>query len=406
MANIRPFKAIRPTRDKAHLVATRSYLTYSEEGLNEKLKNNPYTFLHIINPNYNKNNKKGKKRFRLIKKRFHDFIDQGYFIEDKKPSFYLYQQINTTHTFTGIIAAISVLDYINGTIKIHEDTITKRENMFKDYLETTGFNADPVLLSYKGNDKINKLLSENTKKHAEYDFTTTDKVSHKLWVLDNKNDISYITQFFKEKNTIYIADGHHRTASSCLLSTQIGGIRDSPCNYFMAYLIPENQLNIINFNRLITHRNNNSVQELLTKIQKNYIINKISKHIYKPLKKHEISMYVSGIWYSLIAKKESYNNDCINRLDTMILSNNILSPILGIKNEKIDESIHFKSGKTSLQIIKDMVDSKKYKIAFILQPISIQEVKEVANNKKIMPPKSTYIEPKLRSGLIIYSIEG
>jgi uncharacterized protein (DUF1015 family) len=399
MAIVRPFKAIRPTRDKANLVATRSYLSYSDETLKEKLEHNPFTFLHIINPNIKQ---KGINKFNAVKAKFNDFKEAGFFITEDTESFYIYQQTNENQTFEGIIGATAVADYLNGNIKKHEHTITAREKMFESYLDTTGFNAEPVLLCHQKNTAVTNLIQNYKVTRAEYEFATTDKTIHKLWLVNSTKDINIIINSFKSIDNLYIADGHHRSASSALLA-QNSTKKNSP--YFMSFLIDENQLNIINFNRLIKHTNGLTSYELIVEIEKSYTVIKKGSIPYSPTFTDEISMYIRGTWYSLIALPESIEQDCVSKLDPAILSNNILAPILNITDEKTDENISFESGTTPLSIIANKIDSGEYEIAFILKPISISALKEVADNNRFMPPKSTYIEPKLRSGLTIYSLE-
>ena len=404
MVKVRPFKAIRPTRDKAHLFATRSYLTYSKETLKEKLEHNPYTFLHIINPEYKKKDrKKGFEKFKLVKQKFEEFEKSGILKKEEKKIFYLYRQHSRSYVFEGIIAACSVDDYINGIIKGHEHTITKREQMFTNYLNTTCFNADPVLLSYKGENRINDVIKSVSRTRAEYNFTTTNKVQHQLWLIDTQEDINLICKSFENIEKIYIADGHHRTASSALLAKKRNAKKDANSNYFMSFLIAENQLNIINFNRLLKNINDLSVTEFVEQIKNTYTV--VESSFTERKEKDEIGMYLDGKYYLLKAKKGSYRNDCVNRLDPAILFNNILSPILGIKDEKTDKNISFVAGNIPMEKIKESVDSGKFTVAFILKPIPIKALKEVADKGKIMPPKSTYIEPKLRSGLTIYPID-
>ncbi len=401
MAIVRPFKAIRPTRDKANLVASRSYLSYSEKTLKEKLENNPFTFLHIINPDFkDKIKKKGIEKFKLVKNKFNEFIDKKHLIEENKEAFYIYQQKSTTHTFNGIIAATAVSDYLNGYIKKHEHTITAREEMFKEYLDTTGFNADPVLLSYQQDESINAILSKYQEIRAEYEFSTTNKSLHKLWVINNDSDIKLVTDAFKNINNLYIADGHHRSASSALLTESNNSNQNK---YFMSYLITEDQLNIINFNRLIKGLNNLSVNEFLQELNSNFQINETSNC--NASNKDEIGMYLDGKCFLLTAKKDSYINDCVNKLDPAILTNNILAPILNIIDEKTDNNISFISGNIPISELKTKVDNGEFTVAFILKPIPFSAIKEVADNNRFMPPKSTYIEPKLRSGLTIYSLD-
>ena len=399
MAIVRPFKAIRPTRDKANLVATRSYLSYSDETLKEKLEHNPFTFLHIINPNIKQ---KGINKFNAVKAKFNDFKEAGFFITEDTETFYIYQQTNENQTFEGIIGATAVADYLNGNIKKHEHTITAREKMFKSYLDTTGFNAEPVLLCHQKNTAITNLIQCYKVTRAEYEFATTDKTIHKLWLVNSTKDINIIINSFKSIDNLYIADGHHRSASSALLA-QNSTKKNSP--YFMSFLIDENQLNIINFNRLIKHTNGLTSYELIAEIKKSYTVIEKGSIPYSPNFTDEISMYIRGTWYSLVALPENIEQDCVSKLDPAILSNNILAPILNITDEKTDENISFESGTTPLSIIANKIDSGEYEIAFILKPISISALKEVADNNRFMPPKSTYIEPKLRSGLTIYSLE-
>lgn len=402
MVKVRPFKAIRPARDKANLVASRSYLTYSETTIKEKLDHNPYTFLHIINPDYNTNRKAtGIAKFKLVKERFKQFIREDILKRDEMDSFYIYQKQDQLNIYTGIIGASSVEDYLNNKIRKHEQTLTKRENMFCEYLETTGFNADPVLLAHEPNEEIKKILNKYTRNRSEYEFTTTNKSLHKLWVVNDLDDIETIINTLDKIEKVYIADGHHRCASSALLSKH----KDSESSsYFMSYLIEENQLNILNFNRLVRNLNGLTYKQLLEKIKTNYTVSyKKGIAAYSPILENEISMYLDGKWYSLIANEKRYDSTT-SSLDPSILSDNILRPILEIVDERTDHNISFLEGTIPLSTIKDKVDSGEYAAGFVLKPISISAIKRVADNNEIMPPKSTYVEPKLRSGLTIYPI--
>jgi uncharacterized protein (DUF1015 family) len=403
MAIVRPFKAIRPTRDKANLVASRSYLSYSDETLKEKLEHNPFTFLHIINPDYKDKIKlKGIEKYQVVKQKFNDFVAKGFLKKEEEDSFYIYQQTHEKHTFEGIIAATAVADYLNGNIKRHEHTLTEREEMFKSYLDTTSFNAEPVLLCHQENKEINAIIQRYKATRAEYEFATTNKAVHKLWLVNNSDDINTITNSFSTINELYIADGHHRSASSALLAQNSNKANSQ---YFMSFLIDENQLNIINFNRLVKHTNGLTSYELITEIKKSFTIVEKGSSPYSPTLKDEISMYLRGAWYSLIALPTSIKQDCVSKLDPAILSDNILAPILGITDEKTDKNIIFEAGTISLTEIAEKVDTDDFEVAFILKPIPINALKEVADNNLSMPPKSTYIEPKLRSGLIIYPLD-
>lgn len=407
MAKIVPFSAIRPTRDKVSLVASRSYLSYSKETLTEKFKNNPYTFLHIINPDFSvgKEVKDHNEKFKLVKEKFYRFTKDGIFKKDQKNLFYIYQKINAdNNSFIGLIGAASVLDYIKGNIKIHEQTIEKREKLFKTYLETTGFNAEPVLLTYPNHQSIDSIIAKYTEERAEYEFTTTNKSQHKLWLVDNENDIELIKKSFSEIENLYIADGHHRFASSSLLNTEVKNIKSSKTDYCMSYLIAEDQLKIISFNRLINNLNGLSDNEFLKRISEKYDLKEVSTS-FQPSQKDEIALYISQKWYSLIAKEQYVNRKhCVEKLDPAILSKNILAPILDITDPRNDKRLAFIDGTHSLEEIESKVDSKEFKAAFILKPISVGQIKEVANKGESMPPKSTYIQPKLRSGMLIYDL--
>jgi len=405
MAKVVPFRAIRPSRDKVSLLASRSYLSYSKEILLEKLENNPYTFLHIINPNYSARYEVNSyvEKFKLVKEKFKSYIKEGIFQKDNSNSFYIYQKNNEDgNSFIGIIGAAYVIDYQNGKIKIHEQTIPKREELFKTYLQTTGFNAEPVLLTYPNHICIDEIIQRYRQTRAEYEFTTTNKSQHKLWLVNDENDIQLIERSFSEIENLYIADGHHRFASSSLLAKKSN---NSNTQYCMSFLIAEDQIKITSFNRLLKNLNGLSDEDFLTQIKVKYEVKEVQKAL-APNQKDEITLYISKKWYSLIAKEEYVNRThCVEKLDPAILSNNILAPILGITDPRNDKRLSFINGTHSLKEIKHKVDSKEFKAAFILKPISVNQIKEVADKGQSMPPKSTYIQPKLRSGMLIYDFE-
>ena len=412
MAKIKAFRAVRPTRDKAYLVASRSYLSYSENTLREKLLNNPYTFLHIINPEYSSNSLllEGDEKYKMVKAKYEEFSEDSVFVTDAKACLYIYQQVSSENTYTGIIAASSVDDYVNGVIKIHEQTIAKREAMFTNYLEATGFNAEPVLLSYSRVPRINEIMDTYMQGRPEYEFTSTNKVLHNFWLIDKDTDIVEVQNLFKGVESVYIADGHHRSASSALLCKNNRDLMpnasgDEAFNYFMSFLIDDEQMCIYDFNRLVSDLNGLSIDEYLSRVSEFYTVVK-QDLAHKPNAKDEISMYLEGDWYSLTAKEHTFDAEhCVEHLDPAILSKNILEPIHGIKDIRTDKRIGFMDGKKGLEGLKFAVDSGSYSVAFALKPITFEQLKQVADNNEIMPPKSTYIEPKLRSGLTIYNID-
>lgn len=407
MIKIRPFKASRPPRDKAYLVATRSYMSYSDQQLDEKLENNPFTFLHIINSSEIRKLPFGSDKYKKVKENFKLFEEEEIFQDDAQEGFYLYRQVKDGNEYIGIISAVSVLDYQNGKIKKHENTLTEREKMFTDYLESTGFNAEPVLLTYKDDLRLDTIFARYIGERPEYEFTSTDKVLHQLWVIDDLSDIKKISLAFEDQEALYIADGHHRSASSSKLydrakdNSSVGP--DSLQAYFMAFLIGEEQMKIYDFNRMVRGLNGLNKSQLLKSLQKDFLLEKKHEAAYKPEKLHEISMYLKGEWYKLVPKTGSFDPaDSIDHLDTRILSNLILKPLLGIKNIKTDKRIGFLPGTEGLDGLRKKVDAKNFDIAFALFPVTIEQIKRVADENKAMPPKSTYIEPKLRSGLTVY----
>jgi len=409
MAKIVPFKAVRPPRDKVSLVASRSYEDYPPEELQAQLTFNPYSFLHIINPGYKfQQEVSGTKRFSLVHNRYLEFREDKVFVQDESPSFYIYKMKTRKHLFCGIFGAASTEDYRNNLIKKHEDTLQPREELFKDYLKTVGFNAEPVLLTYPENNDIEDVIKEVTATLPEYEFTTMDKNTHYLWRISEQEQINRIQQAFEQIGPVYIADGHHRSASSFLLSEELKSENpkhtgNEPYNYFMCYLIPETNLKIYEFNRMVRDLNGLTKEEFLIKLDEWYRIENRGVELYKPSKKHHFSMYLDGEFYSLYLRKTIYQfTDALSELDTQLLHKTILEPILGIHDLRNDNRIHYGYGKHNILKMKDLIDQKVFAVGFNMLPVDVSEIKAIADAGLQMPPKSTYIEPKLRSGLTMY----
>ncbi|RKE95099.1 DUF1015 domain-containing protein [Ichthyenterobacterium magnum] len=410
MAKIIPFKAVRPTRDKVSLVASRSYQTYTQAEREARLDYNPFSFLHIVNPGYKYAREiTGTERYSLVKNRYLEFKEDNVFVQDDVPSYYVYKIVDREHqVFNGIIAAASAEDYQNDIIKKHEDTIEYREQIFKDYLKTVGFNAEPVLLTYPDNKTISNIISEVQQERAEFEFTTTYRDTHYLWKIEDESTLNIITEQFNAMKTIYIADGHHRSASSYLLykdqkENNPNHKGDESYNFFMTYLIPESDLRIHEFNRLVKDLNGLSKEEFLIQLDTIYRIENRGKLPYKPSKKHHFSMYLDGEFYSLYLRKSLYNfENALDALDAQILYNTILQPILGVNDLRNDNRIMYSNGKKDVINVKSSVDSGEFAVGFGMVPINIEEMKNIANDGLKMPPKSTFIEPKLRSGVTIY----
>ncbi|MCL5246192.1 DUF1015 domain-containing protein [Cellulophaga sp. 20_2_10] len=410
MANIKPFKAVRPTRDKVSLVASRSYQSYTQAQREARLDHNPYSFLHIVNPGYKYDKEiSGVARYQLVKNRYSEFKEDGVFTQDSTPFFYIYKVVDRDHqVFNGIVAAASVEDYQNNVIKKHEDTITSKETIFKDYLKTVGFNAEPVLITYPDNKEVTAIMSNKQKERAEYEFTTTYRDTHYLWLITEKEDIEAIVEAFKNIPTLYIADGHHRSSSSELLcidckeqNKEHSGTENY--NFFMSYFIPESELKIHEFNRLVKDLNGLTKEEFLIKLDTVYRIENRGAIPYKPNKKHHFSMYLDGEFYSLHLRKSIYTfKSSLDKLDAQLLYNTILKPILGITDLRKNDRIDYLSGKKEIVSLVNKIDSGKFRVGFGMLPANIEELKSIADDGLQMPPKSTFIEPKLRSGVTIY----
>ena len=411
MAKIFPFRAIRPPRDVVNLVASRSYVSYSKESLRDKLENNPYTFLHVINPDWDSEDLSGTEKFNAVKETFHKFENEGVFVQDEHAAFYLYEQVAHGEHFIGWIAGAAVLDYDSGVIKKHEDTISARESMFKEYLEVTDFNAEPVLLTYPDSPGLESLREGYMAQRPEYEYYTTDKHLHRLWVVNEASHIEEIQEHFEKISAVYIADGHHRSASSALLAKELRESQAEPSEtsqHFLAFFIPESRLHIWDFNRLVQDLNGLTASQFLAAMGESFEVERLTaRQDPRPERKHDISLYVDGNWYRLRYDGSSADlQDPVSDLDAHILTKEVLAPILGIHDLKTDDRIQFLDGRKGMKGLQQKVDSGAFKAAFALFPVSMEQLKRISNAGKTMPPKSTYIEPKLRSGLTVYPING
>ena len=408
MSKIIPFKAVRPTRDKAYLVSSRPSYSYKKKHLESKLEGNPYTFLHVINPEFREDDSTKPntvERFEKVKDKYDEFKSLGYFTQDEVPALYIYRQITPTNTYIGIIAAASVDDYLNGKIKVHEHTLSQREEMFKKYLNVCKFNAESVLLTYKDNEDIDALFEKYVNTRSEYEFTNTREIKHDLWVVSDQKDIAALQDAFANVEHSYIADGHHRVSSSALYTQsqrEKGYIGNEDFNYFMAFYIAESKLRIFSYNRTVSSLNDLTPEEFLLQIEKSFTLTK-SKEAYHPKSLHNLSMYFGESWYSLTIKDEFIDNENpVGCLDAQLLSTLVLSPILGIHDLKTDNRVNFIEGTKGMEALQESVDSNISKVAFGFFPVSIDQLKRVADTNNIMPPKSTWIEPKIRSGLTVF----
>ncbi len=384
---LRPFKAVRPTRDKAYLVATRSYITYGAEELDDKLENNPYTFLHVINPNALPD-ANYKDRFCAVRSRYNRFEQEGIFMQEKHPTYYLYEQKTPTATYTGVIGLLDADSVVNGTTLPHEKTIAKREHIFARYLSITGFQAEPVLVFGQANDAYTTLVESLKEERPEYEFSSTDRYRHRMWVVppDHSNEL---VRFFEQSGTKYIADGHHRLASSVRVA------QDAPENPLaqgvLCMFMAEEQVGIESFERWFDLSSDSFD---LSDLESRYILEGIeapSDHF------NGISFqcFFEGNWYNL--RSRSSKGEV---LPSQELLDTILYPLLDVVDPRNDGRLHYHR-QTELDRSAEMV-RKGYALGFRLPPVSVELLKEIAVTKGSMPPKSTYIEPKLRSGLLLH----
>jgi uncharacterized protein (DUF1015 family) len=414
MSKIIPFKAVRPTPDKVALVTCRNYDDYSPAELASWLDFNPYSFLHVINPAYVHSQKITlDKRFKGVAHKYQDFKNDRILIEDEKPSFFLYEIQTKNQSFTGIVCGTSIDDYKNNIIKKHEDTLQYRVELFKDYLHQTGFNTEPVLITYPDNLELEKWISTKKKEQPIYHFATTNKEKHTLWKVDTDAEITWLENKFVTIPELYIADGHHRSASAELLFDENKKIGNKNLNYFMSFLIAESNVKIYEFNRIIRDLNGFSKDDFLKKLEEHFIIKSKEQELWKPQSKFEFGMYLDGSFYALFYKlgssdseqaKQNNEPSLLENLDAQILYDKVLQPLLGIEDLRNDERIEYIPGKQSISTIKELVDEGEFEVGFMLFPSDISEIKALADNNLIMPPKSTYIEPKFRSGLMIYEL--
>jgi uncharacterized protein (DUF1015 family) len=404
MAKIVPFQAVRPTRDKVCLVTCRSYEEYVNAELAAQLDFNPLSFLHILKPAYtNQETVSFEKRYRQVHQKYQEFKDQIILIKDNKPAIYIHKIVNKTHSFTGIIAGTSIEDYCNNIIKKHEDILAFRVQLLKDYMKYAEFNTEPVLMTYPDNKIIEDWIFNCCQKLADFEFSTTKKEIHYLWKIEDSLEINWLQNIFAKTEHLYIADGHHRTEALKLLSEENDAVENTSKNHILSYLISENNVKIYEFNRLIKDLNGYSKTEFIEALKKNFDVENRFQLPFEPVEKYQFGMYLDDNFYSVVLKKENINfSTALESLDTQILYKNVLLPILGIKDLRNDERIEYLSGKQAITEVKNKIDQGEFEVGFLLFPSNIAEIKALADANQIMPPKSTYIEPKFRSGLVIY----
>jgi len=414
MAIIKPFKGIRPPQNLVEKVASRPYDVLNSEEARAEAAGNPMSLYHIIKPEIDfepGTDEHEEKVYEKAAENFAKFRAEGWLVQDATEKYYVYAQTMNGKTQFGLVVCANVDDYLNGHIKKHELTRRDKEEDRMKHVRVNNANIEPVFFAYPHQAELDALIAETVKGTPVYDFIAAgDGFGHQFWIIDDAVTIARITELFASIPSLYIADGHHRSAAAALVgiekrnqNPQHTGTEEY--NYFMAVCFPDNQLNIIDYNRVVKDLNNLSDEELLAKLSVNFDVEKKGTENYKPNKLHNFALYISGNWYSLTAKAGTYDdNDPIGVLDVTISSNLILDEILGIKDLRSDKRIDFIGGIRGLGELKRRVDSGEMKVALALYPVSMDQLITIADTGNIMPPKTTWFEPKLRSGLVIHEL--
>ena len=415
MAIFRPFKALRPPKNIADKVAAKPYDVINTQEARKEAEGNPYSLLHITRSEIDLpvgTDEHDPRVYEKAKENFLKFIENKWLIPDKEAYFYIYAQTMWGKTQYGIVGCASIDDYFNNVIKKHELTRKDKEEDRMKHVRVTNANVEPVFFAYKSLPELDNLILSYAKEHEPiYDFTANDGVGHHFWVINEKEINEKIQKLFAEMPALYVADGHRRTAAAALVGKEKreqhpNYTGNEEFNYFMAVAFPDNQLTIIDYNRVVKDLNGLSKDEFLQKLSEFFDIENKGTEEYKPNKLHNFSMYLGGNWYSLTAKKGTYNdNDPIGVLDVTILSDLVLNNLLGIKDLRTDKRIDFVGGIRGLGELKRRVDSGEMTVAFALYPVSMKQLMDIADSGNIMPPKTTWFEPKLRSGLSIHLLD-
>ncbi|MBL0046170.1 MAG: DUF1015 domain-containing protein [Flavobacteriales bacterium] len=406
MIKLRPFRAWRPVPDKAHLVASRSYVSYTEEKMQEKLVGNPFSFLHVIHPDHGKTEHLSRQqRFANVRRKWNEFVGEGWYLRDELDCLYLYEQSKKGSLSRGIIAAVSVGDYRAGKIKMHEQTLQQREELFKEYLNTTGINAEPVLLAAPGAHELDTAMDGIWHARPTYDFSTTDMVRHRVWAVSEPRIIAAVQKQFAQIDALYIADGHHRLASSARLAESTGAFADAPKAWSLAFIVPQEHLHIHNFDRAVTSLGGMDTDEFLKALSQVGQLDPMDKAPLTQPPHGFVYVCTRKGWFTLALPEPDASATAADKLDASVLSGSVLGPVLGIHDLRTDSHVKFIPGTQGVAELERIVKSGEAAAAFNLRPVSFAELKAVADSGGTMPPKSTYIEPKLRSGLTVYSLE-
>lgn len=415
MAILKAFKGYRPPKEIAKQIAARPYDVLNSAEARVEAEGNPYSLLHITKPEIDfpqGTDEHEEKVYLKARENFHKYIEKGWLIQDTKECLYIYAQTMNGRTQYGLVGCAGVEDYMNNIIKKHELTRKDKEEDRMKHVRINNANIEPVFFTYRAVKEIDDIVANVVKNNAPvYDFVAADGFGHHFWVIEDDVTIAKLLTLYNAIPNTYVADGHHRTAAAALVGNEKR--RNNPnhngteeYNYFLAVNFPDNQLQIIDYNRVIKDLNGLTQEEMMERLNKTFIIEDKGADIYKPNALHNFSMYINGRWYSLTAREGTYDdNDPIGVLDVTVLSKLVLDEILGIKDLRTDKRIDFVGGIRGLGELKKRVDSGEMKVAFALYPVSMKQLLDIADTGNIMPPKTTWFEPKLRSGLVIHTLD-
>lgn len=413
MATIKPFKGVRPPKSLVERIVSRPYDVLNSDEARAEAADNDMSLYHIIKPEIDfpvGTDEHDERVYAKAAENFQKFQNNGWLVQDTNEHYYVYAQTMNGRTQYGLCVAAAVSDYMTGNIKKHELTRRDKEEDRMKHVRVNNANIEPVFFAYPHNDELDAIVAQITRREPEYDFVTADGFGHHFWVIDDEATIERITQLFAAMPAMYIADGHHRSAAAALVGNEKrlqnpNHRGDEEYNYFLAVCFPDNQLTIIDYNRVVKDLNGLTDNEFLAKIAEHFDIEDKGTDIYKPARLHNFALYLGGHWYSLTAHPDTYDDhDPIGVLDVTVSSNLILDKILGIKDLRSDKRIDFVGGIRGLGELQRRVDSGEMRMALALYPVSMQQIIDIADSGNIMPPKTTWFEPKLRSGLIIHKL--
>ena len=414
MANVKPFRGVRPPKEYVEKVASKPYDVLSSEEARAEAGDNEMCLYHIIKPEIDFEPGTGEHEPKVYDKaveNFKKFQEKGWLVQDTEDCYYIYAQTMDGRTQYGFVVGASVEDYLTGRIKKHELTRREKEADRMHHIEINNANIEPVFLAFPDNRILEDIIDRTAQTTPEYDFVSEDGIGHTLWVIKDKETIDTITKEFAAIPYLYIADGHHRTAAAAHVGEEKAKADPNhngteEYNYLLAVCFPQSHLKVMDYNRVVVDLNGNTEEQFLDKVREHFIVEDKGTEIYKPAKLHNFSLYLGGKWYSLTAKEGTYDdNDPIGVLDVTISSDYILRDILGITDLRTDKRIDFVGGIRGLGELKQRVDSGEMKMALALYPVTMKQIIDIADSGKIMPPKATWFEPKLRSGLIIHKLD-